>query len=189
MHPLALTEAYWQKLLKEQVLCADLITKEVKRWQLWQNEAILCGAVAGGVGEHVWERSSVAVLLLKCERKIVYPGDIYCNAVFHSSFYKGWIRSSSCSAAKGRPSPQGVCLTRLLQCLVAKAVNAGSKSYAGIKINSKQISEGSHAFEGFFCRTSGWPLTIFYWLFLERVGPADNMLGFAEKGLVHTNSC
>lgn len=36
MHPLALPEAYWQKLQWEQVLCTDLISKEVKRWQLWE---------------------------------------------------------------------------------------------------------------------------------------------------------
>lgn len=41
-------------------------------------------------------------------------------------------------------------LTRLLRCLVAEAVNAGSKPYAGIKISSKQIPEGSHSIWGHF---------------------------------------
>jgi len=54
--PLALPEAFWQKLLKEQVLCADLITKEATRWQLWKNEAVLYRVVAGGVGQRLGKK-------------------------------------------------------------------------------------------------------------------------------------
>lgn len=193
MHPLALPDACWQKLLQEQVLCADLITKEVKRWQVWQNEPFSVEWLLEEWWKMSWKEALLRFYFSSVKGKLYIQGTYTAMLFFTFNLTLLFIRDGEevlfAVQLKGDLlSRESVWLGfRSVWCL--RLSMQVQNPMLGLKTTLSRHLKAHTQSEGIFYRNSYWLPPIFYKLFLQRVSLADKFLEFADKSLVHTNSC